>query len=74
MDFETAPRIGQGWVAGLADEIERLWRKDKSRTGGEHFGLGLALAQAFAKSIGWTIEASLSEDSFLTMTLRETDR
>lgn len=57
--------------ADMAHLFERLWRKDKSRTGSEHSGLGLSLAQAFAKSIGWTLSAKLNDDSRLTMTLAQ---
>ena len=50
--------------------FERLWRKDTSRTGGNHAGLGLALSQAFARALGCRLEARLDEGRTLTMTLR----
>jgi signal transduction histidine kinase len=49
--------------------FERFWRKDAARSGGEHAGLGLALARAFATSLGYTLEATLTSDSRLAMTL-----
>lgn len=51
---------------GLAAEdavrmFDRFWRKDRARTGGgEHLGLGLSLAHAFAAAMGWRLEASLT--------------
>ena len=39
--------------------FERLWRKDKSRTGTEHNGLGLAVSRAFATVLGLTLTARL---------------
>jgi signal transduction histidine kinase len=49
--------------------FERFWRKDGSRSGGEHAGLGLSLSQAFAELLGWTLEASLDAGKHLTLTL-----
>lgn len=41
--------------------FERFWRKDPARTGGEHAGLGLALARSTAGLLGLALTASLSE-------------
>jgi len=49
--------------------FERLWRKDKSRTGNEHCGLGLALSQTFAGLLGYRLKARLSDERTLVMTL-----
>ncbi|HZQ46030.1 MAG TPA: ATP-binding protein [Verrucomicrobiae bacterium] len=49
--------------------FERFWRKDPARSGGEHSGLGLPLARAFATSLGYTLAANLDENEFLTLTL-----
>jgi signal transduction histidine kinase len=39
--------------------FERLWRKDKSRTGNEHCGLGLALSREFARLMDLNLTAQL---------------
>ena len=46
--------------------FERFWRKDTARTGGEHAGLGLSLAQALATTIGFSLVAKLTNDRMLT--------
>jgi len=56
-------------AADLPHLFERLWRKDKSRTGGEHCGLGLALSRAMAQALGATLEACLGDDRILTVVL-----
>lgn len=50
--------------------FERFWRKDSSRTGGTHAGLGLALSRSLAEQLGYALDASLDERGVLTMTLR----
>jgi signal transduction histidine kinase len=50
--------------------FERLWRKDKSRTGSEHCGLGLSVSRAFAQLLGLNLEARFSDRTTLTFTLR----
>jgi signal transduction histidine kinase len=49
--------------------FDRFWRKDPARASAEHAGLGLALAQAFAQSLGCTLKASLPTCTRLTLTL-----
>lgn len=39
--------------------FERFWRKEAARTGGEHLGLGLCIAQSFARAMGWSLTAQL---------------
>jgi signal transduction histidine kinase len=55
-----------------ADDVpmlfNRFWRHDSARSGGEHNGLGLSLARAFAQDLGGDLVARLDEDR-LTMTL-----
>jgi two-component system sensor histidine kinase QseC len=50
--------------------FERFWRKDGSRSGGEHTGLGLSLSKAFAEFLGWSLDATLNTGKRLTLTLR----
>lgn len=47
--------------------FERFWRKDGSRTGDGHAGIGLALVRALADSLGLEVVASLSPGGNLTM-------
>jgi two-component system sensor histidine kinase QseC len=53
-----APEIGPDDLPKLFD---RFWRKEAARTGGEHFGLGLALSRALAEAMGWELTAALRE-------------
>ena len=55
-------------IANTTDELaeedvgrlfDRFWRKDGARTGGQHLGLGLSLAQSFAQAMGWKLTARL---------------
>ena len=54
--------------------FERFWRKDAARAGDGHAGLGLALARAFAHSLGCGLTAAFEEDGRLTLTLRASIR
>jgi two-component system sensor histidine kinase QseC len=45
--------------------FERFWRKETARTGGEHAGLGLALAQAYARALGLKLNAELRGQTLL---------
>jgi signal transduction histidine kinase len=46
-----------------AEDIPRLfepfWRKDDSRSGGEHFGLGLSLVASYATALGVSVRVQL---------------
>ncbi|MEO8481964.1 MAG: ATP-binding protein [Acidobacteriota bacterium] len=55
--------------ADAAQMFDRFWRGDAARAHGDHSGLGLALARAFARAMGGDLEAGLPEASRLTMTL-----
>jgi two-component system sensor histidine kinase QseC len=53
----------------VAHLFDRFWRKDKARTRPVHVGLGLALARASARSLGYTLKASLDSRRWLIMQL-----
>ena len=55
---------------GLApDDIphlfERLWQKDAARSSPDHCGLGLALAKAYAESLGLKLDAALDRGEII---------
>jgi two-component system sensor histidine kinase QseC len=45
--------------ADLEKLFDRFWRKEAARSGGQHTGLGLALARTFAAATGWSLTAAL---------------
>ncbi len=49
--------------------FERFWRKDTVRSSGDHGGIGLSIAQAYARALGLTLSALLGPDGLLTMQL-----
>lgn len=49
--------------------FNRFWRKDPSRSGHVHAGLGLSLAHTYAELLGFKLEATLGPDHLLVMTL-----
>ena len=55
----------------LTHMFEYLWRKDPARSDGIHSGLGLALADAFARYLAIDIKAELlqSGDFCITLTI-----
>lgn len=52
--------------------FDRFWRKESSRSGDEHSGLGLSLARTFANAMGWQITAELDAQGWLIFTLATT--
>jgi len=57
--FRIANAAGNLEAADVPKLFDRFWRKEESRTGGRHFGLGLSLARMFAQAMGWTLTAEL---------------
>ena len=55
-------------VADVPKLFDRFWRKDASRSGGNHTGLGLAIAARCVESLGGRIDADL-RDASLRMTV-----
>jgi signal transduction histidine kinase len=62
-----APGLGPDDLPRL---LERFWRKDETRTGYGHSGLGLSLVHSLAGLIGCVLEPSLSDAGVLQMRLR----
>lgn len=54
-----------------AADVDRLfepfWRRDTSRSGSDHAGLGLSITRAAVESMGMSIRAELSPDGVLSM-------
>ena len=57
----------------MRDDVPRLfepfWRKDAARSDPTHSGIGLALAAAYARALGMTINAALPSDGQFEVTL-----
>lgn len=49
--------------------VERFWRKDQSRTGGGHAGLGLSLVKELAQVLGIIIDFKLEDGARFTISL-----
>jgi two-component system sensor histidine kinase QseC len=58
-------------AADVPHLFERLWRKDESRTGRDHCGLGLALSRTFADLLGLDLKAEFKGEKTLTLTISE---
>lgn len=67
MIANPAPDLQPGDAEAM---FQRLWRRDRARTGSEHLGLGLALSRSFAELLGLQIAATLSPEGVLEITLR----
>jgi two-component system sensor histidine kinase QseC len=49
--------------------FERFWRKEAARSGGQHVGLGLALARTFAEAMDGILTAEMPRPAWLVFTL-----
>jgi signal transduction histidine kinase len=49
--------------------FEPFWRKDESRTGGEHFGLGLSLVASYATALGISVSVQLQSPERFKVTV-----
>lgn len=58
-----APGLGAEDVGRV---FEPFWRQDAARTSGEHAGLGLSVAETYARALGLTLKATLSAGRFTT--------
>jgi signal transduction histidine kinase len=55
--------------ADLSRVFEPFWQKSTSRTGGDHVGLGLCLAENYCRATGATISVSLDGPHWFRVTL-----
>jgi len=69
--FEITVRndAGELSVDDVSRLFDRFWRRDASRSGGDHAGLGLSLARAFARTMGGDLTATLDSGRSLCLTL-----
>jgi signal transduction histidine kinase len=61
-----APGVSAEDVTRLFD---RFWRRDPARSCGDHAGLGLSLARAFARAMGGDLTATREPGDYLRLTL-----
>ena len=62
----SAPQLAQ---EDLREMFHPFWRKDESRTGEAHSGVGLALVTAFCQALAIQLQADLKPDSTLELRL-----
>ena len=66
----TNPVNGGLEEADLSHIFDRFWRKDESRSGGHHLGLGMSLVKAFSDLLGIDVELALDRGGDFRVTLR----
>lgn len=54
--------------------FEPLWRKDKARSSRLHAGIGLSLVKAFSEQMGWRVDAALSPENRVVVSLDSSPR
>lgn len=64
----NAPNLNEGDIATMFD---RLWRKDTSRTGTKHVGLGLSIAHTAAHAMSLKLTAKLNDKHMLKMCIEQ---
>jgi two-component system sensor histidine kinase QseC len=62
-------QAGELTEADMPHLFERFWRKDETRSDGQHHGLGLALAAEFVALLGGTLSATLGANGDLEFNL-----
>lgn len=58
-------RCGSLVQEDISHLFERFWQKNEARSSTHHCGLGLALARAYAQSLGMTLEAQLNHTEII---------
>lgn len=66
-----APNINEN---DLDTMFDRLWRKDDSRTGTKHVGLGLSIANTAAQALSFELIASLCKQNMLHLSLLKQEK
>lgn len=69
VDMSVANSVSDLEEGDLPRMFDRFWRKDPARTGGDHSGLGLALVEAYAGLLGFSVRADLRSSGVLIVTL-----
>lgn len=60
--LRVANMIDSATPLDVSKLFDRFWRHDAARSSGEHVGLGLSLARAFAGAMGYELTASVTSD------------
>jgi two-component system sensor histidine kinase QseC len=70
LSLEVSNTVESLTADDLAHMFEPFWRKDQARSSGSHFGLGLALAQAYCKVLGASLTASRTSEREIQLVFR----
>jgi len=69
LDFRVNNSVNNLTPDDLPHLKERFWRKDSARSSSEHSGIGLSVADAFARALGMQLEPSFTSNGLLQMRL-----